>query len=126
LFGSGLSDRDGLDGFHAIAEVAKIIERLDFHRLRGLGNFDDEDLVFVLLHSFVDVCEVDEVIFRDQGIITLVFVVDGNRPSFTHRNFPQNCSMRHFGSGLSLFNCGSGTGNGQGRQIRKKIANESP
>ena len=42
------------------------------------GNFDDKDLVFVLFHSFVDVCEVDEVIFRDQGIKARVFVVDGN------------------------------------------------
>jgi hypothetical protein len=67
-----------LDGFHAIAQVSKIVERLDFHRLRRLRNFDDKDLVFVLFHSLVDVCEMNEVIFRDQGIIGFIFVVDGN------------------------------------------------
>jgi hypothetical protein len=77
LFGSGLST-GRLDRLHAIAQLSKITERLNFHRLRRLGNFDDEDLVFILFHSFVDVCEVDEVIFRNQGIVTFVFVVDGN------------------------------------------------
>jgi len=30
------------------------------------------------------------VIFRYQGIFVLVFMVDSNRPSRAHRNFPQN------------------------------------
>jgi hypothetical protein len=67
-----------LDGFDAVAQISKIVKRLDLHRFRGLWNFDDKDLVFVLFHSFVDVCEVDEVIFRNQGIVTFSFVVDGN------------------------------------------------
>jgi hypothetical protein len=67
-----------LDGFDAIPQVSKIIKRLNLHRLCRFRNFDDKDLVFVLFHSFVDVREVDEVIFRDQGIVTFVVVVDGN------------------------------------------------
>jgi hypothetical protein len=66
------------DGFDPIPQVSKIIKRLNLHRFRRLRNFDDKDLVFVLFHSFVDVREVDEVIFRDQGINARVFVVDGD------------------------------------------------
>jgi hypothetical protein len=75
--GNGLA-AGRLDCFDAVAQVSKIVEGLNLHRFRRLWNSDDKDLVFVLFHSFVDVCEVDEVIFRDQGIVTFVFVVDGN------------------------------------------------
>jgi hypothetical protein len=37
----------------------------------------------------MDVCEMNEVIFRYQGFFALVFIVDSNQPSCTHRNFPQ-------------------------------------
>jgi hypothetical protein len=78
-----------LPGFYAIAQPSKIIEGLDLHWLRGLGNSDNKDLVLVSLHSLMDVCAMNEAIFRYQGIFALVFMVDSNRPSGAHRNFPQ-------------------------------------
>jgi len=45
----------------------------------------------------MDVCEMNEVIFRYQGPFASVFMVDCNRPSCAHRNFPQNYSTLHFG-----------------------------
>jgi hypothetical protein len=86
-----------LPRLYAIAQPSKIIEGLHLHWLRSLRNFDNKDLVLVSLHSLMDVCEMNEVIFRYQGIFALVFMVDSNRPSCAHRNFPQNYSMLHCG-----------------------------
>jgi hypothetical protein len=76
------------NGLYAVAQSSKIIERLNFHRICRFGNFDDEDLVLVLFHSLMNVCEMNEVIFRDQGIGS-IFVVDGDRPSRAHCNSPK-------------------------------------
>jgi hypothetical protein len=86
-----------LPGLDAIAQPSKIIEGLDLHWLRSLGNSDNKDLVLVFLHSLMDVCEMNEVIFRYQGILVLFFMVDSNRPSCAHRNFPQKYSTLHCG-----------------------------
>src|SRR5882762_10183895 len=86
-----------LSRLDAIAQPPKIVEGLNFHWLRSRRNSDNEDLVLILLHSLVDVCEMNEVIFRYQGVFAVLFVVDGDRPSCTHGIFPQNYSTLHFG-----------------------------
>jgi hypothetical protein len=78
-----------LNSLYAVAQSSKIIERLNFHRICRFGNFDDKDLIFVLFHSLMNVCEMKEVIFRDQGIFRSIFVVDGDRPSCAHCNSPK-------------------------------------
>jgi hypothetical protein len=96
-----------LPSLYAVAQPSKIMEGLNLHRLRSLRNSDNKDLVLIPLHSLMDVCKMNEVIFRYQGIFVLVFMVDSNRPSCAHCNFPQNYSTLHLGSGLSLFyRCG--------------------
>ena len=93
-----------LPGLYAITQPSKIIEGLNLHWLRTLGNSDNKDLVLTSFHSLMDVGEMNEVIFRYQGLFASVFMVDCNRPSCAHRNFPQNYSTLHFGQGLSRFN----------------------
>ena len=84
-----VSSAPRLNGLYAVAQSSKIIERLNFHRICRLGNFDDKDLILVLFHSLMNVCEMNEVIFRDQGIFRSIFVVDGDRPSRAHCNSPK-------------------------------------
>jgi hypothetical protein len=76
------------NGLYAVAQSSKIIERLNLHRICRFGNFDDKDLVLVLFHSLMNVCEMNEVIFRHQGIGS-IFVVDGDRPSRADCNSPK-------------------------------------
>ena len=93
----------GLNGLYAVAQPSKIIERLNFQRLRRFRNFDDKDLALILFHSLMNVREMDEVVFRDQGVFARILVVDGDRPSCAHRNFPQNYLTRDCEQRLSLF-----------------------
>jgi hypothetical protein len=92
-----------LNGLDSVAQPSKIIERLNFQRLRRFWNSDDKDLVPILFHSLVNVCKTNEVIFRDQGIFASIFVVDGDRRSCAHRNFPQNYLTRYCRQGIESF-----------------------
>jgi len=78
-----------LNRFYSVAQTSKIAESLNFHWLRRFRDFDNKELVFVLLHSCMNVCEVNEVIFGDQRLFVAIAVVNGNRPSCAHRNFPK-------------------------------------
>jgi hypothetical protein len=71
-----------LNGLYSVAQPSKIIERLN---------------------------KMKKMIFRDQGISALIFVVDGDRPSCAHRNFPENYLTRYCRQELSLFNRREGT-----------------
>jgi hypothetical protein len=81
------TDVDPLDSLDAVAQLSKIAERLNFHRFRSRRNSDHKDLVLVPFHPLMNVCKMNEVLFRDQGTFVSGFVVDGNRPSCAHRIF---------------------------------------
>ena len=74
---------------YAVTQPSKIIEGLNLHWFRSLRNSDNKGLVLISLHFLMDVREMNEVMFRYQGIFALVFMVDCNRPSCAHRNFPK-------------------------------------
>jgi hypothetical protein len=63
---------------YAITQPSKIVEGLNFHGLRSRRDFDNKDLVLIPLHSLMNVCEVNEVVFRYQGIFASSFMMDGN------------------------------------------------
>ena len=65
-----------LPSLYAVTQPSKIIEGLNLRWFRSLRNSDNKDLVLISLHSLKDVCEMNEVIFRYQGIFVLVFMVD--------------------------------------------------
>jgi hypothetical protein len=92
-----------LNGLYSVAQPSKTIERLNFQRLGRFWNSDDKDLVLILFHSLMNVCKMNEVVFRDQGIFASISVVDGDRPSCAHRNSPQNYLTRDCEQRLSLF-----------------------
>jgi hypothetical protein len=74
---------------YAVAQPSKVIEGLNLHWLRCLRNSDNKYLVLIPLHCLMDICEMNKVMFRYQGLFALDFMVDCNRPSCAHRNFPQ-------------------------------------
>jgi hypothetical protein len=76
-----------LDSLDAVAQLSKVAERLNFHWLRSRRNSDHKDLVLIPFHPLMNVCKMNEVLFRDQGTFVSGFVVDGNRPSCAHRIF---------------------------------------
>jgi hypothetical protein len=76
FFSAGLPTKP-LDGLYAVAQPSKVVEGLNLHGFRSRRNSDNEDLVLVPLHSLVDVCEMDEVVLRDQGIFAAGLMVDG-------------------------------------------------
>ena len=60
--GSSLTGQ--LPSLYAITQPSQIIEGLNLHWLRSLRNSDNKDLVPISFHSLMDVCEMNEVIFR--------------------------------------------------------------
>jgi hypothetical protein len=76
---------------------------LNFHPLRRFGNFDNKRLVPALFHCLMNVCKMNEVVLRDQGLAASLFVMNSDRPLLMHRNFPRNYLKHDKRKGLRLF-----------------------
>lgn len=78
-----------------VPQASQIVKRVHFHRLCSLGNANHESLAFIFLHSRVHVSEMNEMIFGNQRIFPLIFVVHGDSPLGARHIPPVVCELVH-------------------------------